>query len=690
MNTSVNVITSSCRFISIVATSFLALGVFATSPSAGLLTSDETTPGQLTNYDDQVTSLLVARAKQASTTLSRAGFIPVESFPEPSVMLQGKSIQPSGYVKSAVCNYEFRLGALSAIQRADLFEDKGPDSLILHHLTNEVLTLKTNDAANRALDLLRQLSFDADAIHKAYRIQVTDDLMEAYPVRDGGSNFPKELHFFGELISRRHIKIKVEFTPIDTNALAHSRQSGDMRIEFLATTGELLAARFAYPDALAKLGIRAPDRITLEETSDFAPPTYFLASQKLGLPAGNISSNDASALLDATWRELQQKLGGHQPHCYLICDDMNTPEVIAPEMNRLVQGTPWAGVSHYWRNDLPFDPVQMDRLARVQRGIGILAICGKIQTQLESVSGLDAIPIPGNDKQGQELSARQREQFLPKTEQLLKEMPLSNNVSDHALFLFQPNGDYSARVVFGELLSRLKGKAEVFDCMGPRPYGGGGEGADYFNGNVLTNSMIVLGISGSLPLRMDPASWLRQRPTQRPISWEVTQPIGDFAFSFGPHPMQELFNYLGRDGTRFLQEAERVETFRIKSNSPDDWSVAGKPDIEGHQIVTRGKTWGRDFAQQLASSLLNEKDVFGGISGCIWAPRHAFRLWRGKESAIMLICFDCNEVEIRFYDAAGKQIHATTLDFGENRNALLQLTQKAFPSDSELKMQPQY
>ena len=664
MNTSVKLIAHPRWFVPVIAMSLLILRTFAASPSAGSLASDKDASGQLTSYDKQVTALLTERAKHFSAALSKTGFIPAESFSEPSVMLQGRSIRPSGEVKSTVCDYQFLFGALYGIHRADLFQDKGPDSLILHHLTNEVLTLKTNDAANRALDLLRQLSFDADAIRSAYRIQVTDDIMDASPIRDGGPNFPKDLHFFGELISRKHIKIKVEFTPRDTNALAHSRLVGDMRIDLLATTGELLSARLARPDALAQLGVRAPDRITLEETSDFAPPTYFLASQKLCLPAGNVSRQDATALLDATWHDLQQKLGGCQPHCYLVCDDLDMPEVIAAEMNRLAHETPWAGESHFWRNDLPFDRAQMDRLAREHRGIGIIAICGKIQTQLEFVTSLDAIQIPPTDQ-----------------------MP------DHALFLLHPIRIFSFQAIFNELQSRLKGKAEVFDCMGPRPYGGGGEGVGYFNGNILTNAIIVLHISGSLPLRMDPASWLRQRPAQRLISREVTQPISDFAFSFGPHPMQELFNYLGGDGIRFLQEAERVETFRIKSDLYDDLSKTnklGKPDIEGFQIISRGKTQGRDFARQLASSLLNENDAFGGIHGCIWAPSHAFRLWHGKESATMLICFDCNEVEIKFYNATGKQIHVTTLDFGENRNAWLQLTQKAFPSDSELKKQSQY
>jgi hypothetical protein len=664
MNTSVKLIAHPRWFVPVIAMSLLILRTFAASPSAGSLASDKDASGQLTSYDKQVTALLTERAKHFSAALSKAGFIPAESFSEPSVMLHGRSIQPSGDVKATVCDYQFLFGALYGIHRTDLVQDKGPDSLILHHLTNEVLTLKTNDAANRALDLLRQLSFDADAIRKAYRVQVSDDLMDAYPVRDGGPNFPKDLHFFGELISRKHIKIKVEFTPRDTNVLAQSRLVGDMRIDLLATTGELLSARLGRQDASEQLGVHAPDRITLEETPDFAPPVYFLASQKLGLPGGNVSSNDATALLDATWRDLQQKLGGCQPHCYLVCDDLNSPNAIALEMNRLAHGTPWAGVSHFWRNDLPFDRAQMDRLNREHRGTGIMAICGKIQTQLEFVTNLDAIQIPPDAR-----------------------MP------DHAVFLLHPKRIFSGQAVFDEQQSRLKGKAEVFDCMGPSPYRGGGEGVGYFNGNIPTNAVIVLHISGSLPLEMDFSNSLRHRPEKRKIGWEVTQPIGDFTYSFGPHPMQELFNYLGGDGIRFLQEAERVETFRIKSDLYDDLSKTnkpGKPDIEGFEIISRGKTQGRDFARQLASSLLNENNAFGGIHGCMWAPSHAFRLWHGKESATMLICFDCNEVEIKFYNATGKQIHVTTLDFGENRNAWLQLTQKSFPSDSELKKQSQY
>ena len=667
------------------------VGVFAGVFLIGLPAVGQSQSGQLTNYDAQVAALLTERAKQISTALSRAGFIPKESFSEPLVMLQGRSVQPAGMVKGTVCAYDFLFGGLDSINRTDLREDKGPDSLILPHLTNEVLALKTNDATDRALEVFRCLSYDVDAIRRIYRIEVTDEKMSSYPVRDGGPDFPEDLHFFGELISRKRIKIKVQFTLRDTNALAQSRLVGDMRIDLLATTGELLAARLAVPDALAELWVRGPDCITVEESSDFAPPTYFEASRKPGQPSGNVSNNDATALLDVTWRDLQQKLGGRRPRCYLVCDDLNVPEVIAAEMNRLAHGTPWTGVSYLWRNDLPFDRARMDRLAQTRRGIGLLAICGKIQTQLATVPDLETVPVSAAAQPAPGPAAGTLEQFRPQREKLLAQLPLSDAMPDHTLFLFMPDKNQAAWAFFNELFMGLKGKAEVFDCMGRRSFesGGGAKGVCYINGRVVTNTLVVLCLSGSLPLRMDPASLMRQRPAQRLVSWEITRPIENFARSFGPHPMQELFDYLGPDGVRFLQEAERVEAYRVVSNSFDDWSVAGKPEIEGHEILSQGKTQGRDFARQLAATLLNENNGFGGFHSCIWAPRQIFRLWHGKESANMLICFECNEVWIKFYNAAGKCSHETILDLGENRDAWLELSQKIFPSDADLKQQTQ-
>src|SRR6059058_4836724 len=93
------------------------------------------------NYADLASAALLKRAAEISNTLSKAGYIPVESTTNGEVVLDGQAVKPAGKVTFSACAYEFRDGLLERIARKDLFEDKGPASLILQHLTNEVLTL---------------------------------------------------------------------------------------------------------------------------------------------------------------------------------------------------------------------------------------------------------------------------------------------------------------------------------------------------------------------------------------------------------------------------------------------------------------------------------------------------------------------------------------------------------------------
>jgi hypothetical protein len=337
-------------------------------------------------YSNLATAQLLKAGERCSTALSGAGLIPAESLSGATVALEGQSTHAGGRVRAAVCEYWFRNGALHAIRRADLFQDKGPESLILRHLTNEVLILTMQEAPARALKLLRCLSYDAAAIQDAYRIAVRDDLMDAYPVRNGGTNFPKDLHFFGELISRKKIRIYVDFTPRNSTLLTNRWAPGNIQVEFLATTGELLQARLPDPDALSSLSIRSPERLPAIESPDFTPPVFLSASRKIAVPPATISPGNAVALLHQAWDDLQQKVGPNPVHCYLVCDNLNQPEDIARELAKLARKTPWAGASYLWRNDLPFDPAMMNQLSRERCGVGLLAIGGKTQTQLEAVA----------------------------------------------------------------------------------------------------------------------------------------------------------------------------------------------------------------------------------------------------------------------------------------------------------------
>src|SRR5258706_3977631 len=111
------------------------------------------------------------------------------------------------------------------IRRQDFLEDKGPESLILTHLTNTVLTLSTNAAPEHAQKLLRLLGYDVNRMREVFNFKPHDALMTAYPIRRAGPDFPKDLHFFGELISRETIQIMLNFRPAQESAVQRLRFS---------------------------------------------------------------------------------------------------------------------------------------------------------------------------------------------------------------------------------------------------------------------------------------------------------------------------------------------------------------------------------------------------------------------------------------------------------------------------------
>ena len=66
---------------------------------------------------------------------------------------------------------------------------------------------------------------------------------------------------------------------------------------------------------------------------------------------------------------------------------------------------------------------------------------------------------------------------------------------------------------------------------------------------------------------------------------------------------------------------------------------------------------------------------------CIWSPGVVFRAWHGKESANLMVCFSCHDLQIGFLDENGNKIGGTGFDFGRSALAFAQLAQQAFPDD---------
>ena len=615
------------------------------------------------DYATLTTSGLTDRAKQISTELSKAGFMRAESFESPSVQLLGKSTRPFGNIGFDVCEYRFFYGAIYDVARKDLFLDRGPESLILRHLTNEVLHLKTAEAQARALSVLRCAGLDVNAVKKAYQISVRDDLMDASPIRDGGPNFPQDLHFYGELISRKKIRIIVDLKPIEPKVLAGCRFDGHMSVEFLATTGELLRIHFTDPDALKLLGVNAPSRVTLADASDFTPVFYFSVSNKLAKFTNSAGSAPQEAL-NATWRDLQQKLGARKPVCYLLADNLNAPQTIAREMNKLARSVPWVGISHVWNDDLPFERSRMKGLTRDGQGIELLAICGDIEVHVNGISNSTV-------------------------DEVMSGLKFPSGVPDHAVFLLQPGAYHPSNEFIDRLKSRLHGNVQVFGDARERTMATFGSGYSYFGGQVCTNMSVAMTVSGFLPLQMDALSLMRHTPEQHIIAWEVYGPLREFSGRFEQNPLQKIVDRLGPNTVRLIQGADRVEVFRLTGEAYETPPMTNGAHIDEWVLKQTGKTQAPGFARELAKAILNETNSFAGsgavIKGCIWTPGIAFRTWHGEEAATIVVCFECASLLIEYRDGDGKGHGRIAMDFDMNREAFIHLAQRAFPSDDAFK-----
>lgn len=461
-------------------------------------------------YSNLATTALLKRTEEISRSLSEGGFLPSESFTNTTVQLEGQSVHPSGRVQASCCNYEFRNGLLHRLTRRDLFEDKGPNSLIIKHLTNIVLRLTTQESTNRAFQLLERLSYDSQRMRELYLLKVTDEKMIGSPVRNGGPDFPADLHFAGELISRNKIQIGVGMIPKDPKSLGERPQSS-IKLQFLATSGELLEAWLPDSATYAALLLRGPEQITITQAADLAPPLFFIVTNRLAAAEAAKPTPSVEEAVEGAWQALQAALGTNSPKLILMADNFNDPAGVSAALQRRVGGIPWAGVSHFFRFDLPFDRAQLENLARDRRGICLLALAGPVDIRTELLQDLDDVPTPqfsGGDSQAwQEAWKRLRQQQLellnPRSSELLERLGRPEAFPDHALFLLMGKNHFPATLAVEELESRLRGKMQVHPFLGFNEYPPRGVGVTYFNGTVYSNAMAAVRLSGFLPLQFD-------------------------------------------------------------------------------------------------------------------------------------------------------------------------------------------
>jgi hypothetical protein len=150
-------------------------------------------------------------------------------------------------------------------------------------------------------------------------------------------------------------------------------------------------------------------------------------------------------------------------------------------------------------------------------------------------------------------------------------------------------------------------------------------------------------------------------------------------------PTSKVQRLVGPKAAAILAAAQKVETFRLDPESvysakPE---YEGKTRIDGYVITATGKTQGPEFARRLAAILLREETYEPAAAKC-FDPGVAFRVYGGDESVEVLICFMCNDLDVR-PNALGQRLGNQLADFPrEVRPQLLKLVQEAFPDDKDI------
>jgi hypothetical protein len=167
---------------------------------------------------------------------------------------------------------------------------------------------------------------------------------------------------------------------------------------------------------------------------------------------------------------------------------------------------------------------------------------------------------------------------------------------------------------------------------------------------------------------------------------------GCVAVTTGGGPSRQVRTFLSNEGVAVLQGATKVEVFRVDpgfppKDRPDDPKAdapAGEK-VGDYAVTAKGKDQGPEFAARLRAILFNDRTyLFDMAKGCIFQPGVAFRVWNGKESMDVFLCFSCDELLILVKDESGAVVHLAQEDFDPMRAELVKLAREAFPDDPEI------
>lgn len=147
-----------------------------------------------------------------------------------------------------------------------------------------------------------------------------------------------------------------------------------------------------------------------------------------------------------------------------------------------------------------------------------------------------------------------------------------------------------------------------------------------------------------------------------------------------------------------LSGADRVETFRLvdfheeesyTSAERDLLSASHTQSLGDHQVLWVGPAQGKAFGDTLRAALaktpgpIRKDGLMSGVPSC-FDPGVGFRVWSGKSSVDLCVCFYCTAIEIDTHNAASNSKQQLMTNLGSSRPVWLALSRQVFPQDARL------
>lgn len=149
---------------------------------------------------------------------------------------------------------------------------------------------------------------------------------------------------------------------------------------------------------------------------------------------------------------------------------------------------------------------------------------------------------------------------------------------------------------------------------------------------------------------------------------------------------RKVIKSIGEDAAKIIDKATKVEVLRLEALSASDIKpAAGSGDnvIFGYRVKSK-KTKGKDTATRLKKVLLNRNAYSHLETLGKFQPEVAFRIHKGKDSVVVLLSFDTNDMKIGF-EGGEKPLEGPIPLRTESRNILVKLTKELLPRDAEIK-----